>query len=74
MVDDQYTTYELQDGFRMSRTVPDQFDTFLWLTDCFSLNKGKAGYIISMVFNEAPIGSTWNIISDNGEGKTSWKN
>lgn len=71
MADDQYTTYELQDGFRMSRPVPDQFETFLRLTDYFCLNKGKAGYIISMVFNEALIGSTWNIISYNGEGKTS---
>jgi len=38
------------------------------------LTKGKAGSIISIVFNEAVVGSTWKIISYNGEGKALWKN
>lgn len=62
--------YELQDGFRMRRPVPDQSDIFLWLIYYFCSNKGKAGYIIGIVFNEALIVSTWKIISYNGEGKT----
>lgn len=69
LVDDQYTLYELHDAFDLNTPIPDQLDIFLWLSDYFCLNKGKEGFIRTIVFNEAWVVSIWNIVSHNGDGK-----
>lgn len=74
MVDDQYILYELYDAFSLNTPIPNQFDIFLWLNDYFCLNKAKEGCISRIVFNEALIVSTWNIVSHNGDGKALGKN
>lgn len=66
--------YELHNAFSLNTPIPDQLDIFLWLSDYFCLNKGKEGLIRTIVFNEALVVSTWNIVSHNGDGKALGKN
>lgn len=65
---------ELQDAFSLNTTIPGHSDIFLWFSDYFCINKGKEGCINRIVFNEALIVSTWNIVSYNGDGKALGKN